>query len=436
MSLLGPTIDPLSLGLLSAGSALMSSRRGLAQAPMAFAQGLLSGQDAQRQARTDEMRMQLLQGQLGALESQAEHRRALTTKAEDEVRRAAATRVMRDGVVQRIVARAQEGGQPQITAQDVGEYVAAGGKIEELQAMAASGQWGRPEVARTIEFADESGVPMLQQLDKFGAPVGAPVRKPVQLNMTNRGGSITPTNPYTGAAAGADLSVTNTPDALLTDERMRREGALNRGQQLSIAQMSDARAREANATASSNREAFQYIQTPQGLVAVPRQAGDGPVQARPVVDASGARVGVDANTGSAQRVREARDALQLIDQAERLIGRSTGSYAGVAYDMAAQVFGIPTEGAQASAQLKAIEGALVAKMPKMSGPQSDKDVLLYRQMAGQVGDPTIPANTKRAALQTIREIQERYASEGGGATGSWDALRDSARRELERRGVR
>jgi hypothetical protein len=160
------------------------------------------------------------------------------------------------------------------------------------------------------------------------------------------------------------------------------------------------------------------------------------VQARPVVDASGARVGVDANTGSAQRVREARDALQLIDQAERLIGRSTGSYAGVAYDMAAQVFGIPTEGAQASAQLKAIEGALVAKMPKMSGPQSDKDVLLYRQMAGQVGDPTIPANTKRAALQTIREIQERYASEGGGATGSWDALRDSARRELERRGVR
>jgi hypothetical protein len=45
----------------------------------------------------------------------------------------------------------------------------------------------------------------------------------------------------------------------------------------------------------------------------------------------------------------------------------------------------------------------------MSGPQSDKDVLLYREMAGQVGDSTLPVETRKAALETIRQIQERYA---------------------------
>lgn len=114
------------------------------------------------------------------------------------------------------------------------------------------------------------------------------------------------------------------------------------------------------------------------------------------------------------RVADATDALQLIDQAEKLIDGATGSYVGAGIDQIARVFGASTEGAENAAQLKAVEGILVSKMPKMSGPQSDKDVLLYRQMAGQIGDPTIPAATKKAALKTIRQIQERYA--GGGIT--------------------
>jgi hypothetical protein len=48
-------------------------------------------------------------------------------------------------------------------------------------------------------------------------------------------------------------------------------------------------------------------------------------------------------------------------------------------------------------------------MPKMSGPQSDKDVAMYRQMAGQIGDPTVPVADKRAAIETIKEIAARNA---------------------------
>ena len=41
-----------------------------------------------------------------------------------------------------------------------------------------------------------------------------------------------------------------------------------------------------------------------------------------------------------------------------------------------------------------------------TGPQSDKDTMLYRQMAGAIGDPTVPASVKKAALATVREIHQ------------------------------
>ena len=106
---------------------------------------------------------------------------------------------------------------------------------------------------------------------------------------------------------------------------------------------------------------------------------------------------------------EAKEAINLINQAETLLDTATGSLTGTGFDILAGAFGKSTPGAQSAAKLKAIQGALVAKMPKMSGPQSDKDVLLYREMAAQVGDSTLPTDTRKAALETLREIQERYA---------------------------
>lgn len=116
--------------------------------------------------------------------------------------------------------------------------------------------------------------------------------------------------------------------------------------------------------------------------------------------------------------KDAKEALNLIDQASKLIPKATGSYLGNLLDTAAQAIGVGTGGAQATAQLQALEGILVSKMPKMSGPQSDKDVALYRQMAGNIGNPNVPPSIKQEALKTIKEIQERYAGvpkAGGGA---------------------
>jgi hypothetical protein len=71
MGLLGGAgIDPLSMGLLGAGTALMSGRRGLAQAPMAFAQGMMQGQDRiasqRRQAEMDALNRRVLEQQMAA----------------------------------------------------------------------------------------------------------------------------------------------------------------------------------------------------------------------------------------------------------------------------------------------------------------------------------------------------------------------------------
>lgn len=47
--------------------------------------------------------------------------------------------------------------------------------------------------------------------------------------------------------------------------------------------------------------------------------------------------------------------------------------------------------------------------PRMEGPQSDKDVALYKQMAGQIGDATVPAEQKKAALEVVKKLHQRYA---------------------------
>lgn len=114
------------------------------------------------------------------------------------------------------------------------------------------------------------------------------------------------------------------------------------------------------------------------------------------------------NKEGVQQGKDTQDIFSILNEARPLLSNATGSYAGVAADKAAQTFGIATDGAKATAQLKALQGALVSKMPKMSGPQSDKDVQLYREMAGQIGDPTIPVEQRKAAMGTIENLNMKY----------------------------
>lgn len=118
---------------------------------------------------------------------------------------------------------------------------------------------------------------------------------------------------------------------------------------------------------------------------------------------------VDA-TSTVKKPRQAKDTLSLLDEADKLIDSSTGSYVGAGVDALARTVGKSTEGANAAAELKVVQAALMTNMPRMEGPQSDRDVELYKQAAGDIGDPTMPNDRKKAALKTIRKINDTYAS--------------------------
>jgi hypothetical protein len=99
-----------------------------------------------------------------------------------------------------------------------------------------------------------------------------------------------------------------------------------------------------------------------------------------------------------------------------LTGGATGSYFGAGLDLLGRTVGISTDGAEATAQLKTLSGQLVALMPRMEGPQSNIDVEMYKEMAGNVADPTIPIQTRLAALETIEKLNEKYKVLNSGGT--------------------
>jgi hypothetical protein len=116
------------------------------------------------------------------------------------------------------------------------------------------------------------------------------------------------------------------------------------------------------------------------------------------------------NEDERKKAASGQNTLELLDMAEPLIAGSTGSGVGALADMLAGTVGYATDGAKNIAKLKTLQGQLVAKMPRMEGPQSNYDVKLYQEMAGQLADPTIPVEQRQAALATLRELNAKYAT--------------------------
>lgn len=120
----------------------------------------------------------------------------------------------------------------------------------------------------------------------------------------------------------------------------------------------------------------------------------------------------EAQGGLAKKGINAMNVLETIDLADPLIDVATGSATGAAADKVASFFGTSTTGDQAIAQLKIVQANLMTNMPRMEGPQSDRDVQLYREAAGEIGDPNVPRARKKAALKMIEAINQKYVDGG------------------------
>ncbi len=223
-----------------------------------------------------------------------------------------------------------------------------------------------------------------------GEPVPLEIAR--KLEIKNTGGYTDAIDPYTGATK-TRIKNTQSPESIANN------AVTMRGQN-----MVDARGRDLNEITRQGNQT-QIINDPmRGPMLVDKGTG----QVRQ------AMINGQAIQGEvpAKREASARAVLPILAQAEALIDKSTGSYAGAGIDQVARVFGGSTGGAEANARLKALEGNLMMAQPRMEGPQSNMDVLLYRQMAGQIGDPTVTPGVKKAALAEIRRLTEQYA---GGA---------------------
>ncbi|ALN79510.1 D-Ala-D-Ala carboxypeptidase family metallohydrolase [Lysobacter antibioticus] len=125
---------------------------------------------------------------------------------------------------------------------------------------------------------------------------------------------------------------------------------------------------------------------------------------------AGAKTQAEVSAQQGVRTRDAGQVLSLLAEAEKLLPRATGSGGGALLDTIAGAGGYATDGAKATAQLRTIAGQLVSKMPRMEGPQSNADVKMYQDMAGDLANPATPREQRLAALQTIRKLSQKYAA--------------------------
>lgn len=155
---------------------------------------------------------------------------------------------------------------------------------------------------------------------------------------------------------------------------------------------------------------WELQKTEDGIIRVNKSTG----QAEPVKMG-----GQTFGGGLGKKEADATDVLALAAEAEKILPKAHGSGIGNAMGGAANFLGIANDKNNADAQLKVIAGSLVSKMPKMSGPQSDKDVLLYKEMAGQVGDSTLPIESRLAALDTVKKINAKHVTQQAQPAGGY-----------------
>lgn len=138
-----------------------------------------------------------------------------------------------------------------------------------------------------------------------------------------------------------------------------------------------------------------------------------------------ARADVVRDTGQQKETKLYGQLTVGLDRAIALLGRGpTSSGAGSIMDSTANFFGQSTKGADAASQLDTISGWLTSNVPRMEGPQSDKDVANYRIMAAEVGNRTKPISQRMAAAKELQGLQAKYAELNGGTANTGGATGD------------
>lgn len=118
------------------------------------------------------------------------------------------------------------------------------------------------------------------------------------------------------------------------------------------------------------------------------------------------------------QARQAQEALATAAEAEGLLksGAPSGSAPGAWLTKGADALGISTDASKANAQLQVLSGKLTALVPRYSGQVSNYELQQYKQMAGDIGNPSLPLPTRLAALQQVKMLHARALNAAFGQT--------------------
>jgi hypothetical protein len=117
----------------------------------------------------------------------------------------------------------------------------------------------------------------------------------------------------------------------------------------------------------------------------------------------------DTKKGSSQNAKfDPGAVMSLLDEADAAVMKASGSLAGSVKTKLQGLAGISTDETKANTEMASLQAQLMMNLKRMEGPQSDKDVQLYREQAGRIGDPMVPMGDKQAALRLIRKLTIKF----------------------------
>lgn len=115
-----------------------------------------------------------------------------------------------------------------------------------------------------------------------------------------------------------------------------------------------------------------------------------------------------ASAKTAQRANDDRESLLLLNEASKLLKTATSGGAEEMWKGANRYIGRTTEGAKSDAQLNIVAGKLLGKVPRFEGPQSNTDVQIYQQMAGDLANPNKTREERIAAAKGMMNLIAQY----------------------------
>ena len=111
-----------------------------------------------------------------------------------------------------------------------------------------------------------------------------------------------------------------------------------------------------------------------------------------------------------KKAKGSQNTLDILAKAEGLLPYATGSGAGAGVAALKSFAGVSDEKSKADTELELLSGWLTSNVPRMEGPQSDFDVQNYKKMAADLGNKSKPIGDRIAALKSLRELHQKYAS--------------------------